>query len=75
MLTLFLSSQRYNPVEQWIPEVVSIEAPSIVLELVTLYMAEIPKIRGEEINVFGGKWSVITTSFTFFLIVFLDFIS
>ncbi|KAH0668778.1 hypothetical protein KY290_024191 [Solanum tuberosum] len=33
MLTLFLSSQRYNPVEQWIPEVVSIEAPSIVVEL------------------------------------------
>ncbi|KAH0668773.1 hypothetical protein KY289_023266 [Solanum tuberosum] len=33
MLTLFLSSQRYNPVEQWIPEVVSIEAPSIVVEM------------------------------------------
>ncbi|KAH0668776.1 hypothetical protein KY289_023269 [Solanum tuberosum] len=33
MLTLFLSSQKYNPVEQWIPEVVSIEAPSTVVEM------------------------------------------
>uniref|UniRef100_M1D3B0 Uncharacterized protein n=1 Tax=Solanum tuberosum TaxID=4113 RepID=M1D3B0_SOLTU len=29
-------AKRYNPVEQWIQEVVSMEAPCLVVELVTL---------------------------------------
>lgn len=36
-------------------------------------MAEIPKLYGEEIDGFGGKWLVKTTSFIFFSNHFLDF--
>uniref|UniRef100_A0A3Q7G7I5 Uncharacterized protein n=1 Tax=Solanum lycopersicum TaxID=4081 RepID=A0A3Q7G7I5_SOLLC len=41
MLTPFFSLHRHNLVEQWIQEVVSIDAPSLVVELTTLISGDI----------------------------------